>query len=149
AGRELEVVALAMLRAELLHLDCQDGAAVEQFDLLILPRLDRVGKAARFVVEQNQVWLKLAQFQQEAAAEFYHLHDRQRTAGFEWGSEREFASAQEALEEGKHHQALAALWRGVVRTYRQGCWQVHDLAVCRLGKEWLRIGEPIEAVYCA
>src|SRR5688572_7799875 len=63
----LDVIALAMLRAELLHLDGRDAAALEQFELLIRPRLDRLDFTTRIVVEQNHIDLRIARLGPDTA----------------------------------------------------------------------------------
>ncbi|MDR3638811.1 MAG: hypothetical protein P4L84_33700 [Isosphaeraceae bacterium] len=151
-GKDLEVVALAMLRAELLYLDEQDTLAREQFEVLIRPRLNRLDLPIRFAVEQNHIDLRINRFGPDAAgavSEFYHLADRRRVADVEWRDSDELAAALEAIEDGNHRKAMSALWYTAVRTYRQGYWGSHRVAMRRLGQEWLRIGKPADAAYCA
>ena len=151
-GNNLDVIALAMLRAELLHLDERDAAALEQFELLIRPRLDRLDLTTRLAVEQNHIDLRtdrLGPDTARAVSDLYHLYDRKQAADVEWSDNLNLAVALEAIEEDNHRKALSALWYEAIRTYRLGCWGVHRVALRRLGQEWLRIGEPADAAYCA
>src|SRR4051794_13746982 len=58
-GNNLDVIALAMLRAELLYLDERNAAALEQFELMIRPRLDQLDLTTRLTVEQNHIDLRI------------------------------------------------------------------------------------------
>jgi len=152
SGNDIDVVALAMSRAELLQLDERAAAAMEQFQVLIRPRLDRLDLPIRLAVEQNYVDLKTDPIGPDAAggvSDFYHLYDRKQAAAVEWSDNLNLAVALEAIEKQNHRKALSALWYEAIRTYRLGCWGVHRVAMRRLGEEWLRIGEPADAAYCA
>src|SRR5207253_1936876 len=59
SGNDIDVVALAMSRAELLHLDERASAAMEQFEIVIRPRLDRLDLPTRLAVEQNHIDLRI------------------------------------------------------------------------------------------
>src|SRR5205823_6160115 len=58
SGNDLDVIVLAMLRAEILYLDGQDALALEQFELLIRPRIDRLDLSTRLTVEQNHIEIR-------------------------------------------------------------------------------------------
>jgi hypothetical protein len=88
SGNDIEVVALAISRAELLHLNERVGAAMEQFEILIRPRLNRLDLPTRLAVEQNHIDLRTDPIEPDAAgavSDFYHLYDRKQAAAVEWG----------------------------------------------------------------
>jgi hypothetical protein len=149
---DVDFVALAMTRAELFQLDNRIEPALEQFNVLIRPRLDRLNLEIRLVVEQNDIELRSDPHGPDAASavsDFYHHYDRKRMADVEWGDNLNLAIAIEAIDDDHHREAMSALWYESIRTFRLGCWGVHRTAMRRLGQEWLRIGESVEAVYCA
>src|SRR5262249_50623340 len=114
-GLTEDVIFLAMLKAELLHIEGQESLAVDQFESVIRPRLGEGSFRLRSIVESNQIGIGLDLFDQRAGEEYYHLVDRMRIAGVELQDARAIARAWAAVEEGKHSEALSAIWGEVVR----------------------------------
>ncbi|MDB5352140.1 MAG: uncharacterized protein JWN86_3387 [Planctomycetota bacterium] len=84
ANHIADVVALAMLRSEILHLEERHDEAREQFDQAIRPRLASLGSLSRFAVRQNYVDLR-SQLQNadfaDSVDDFYHLQDLRKIIG--------------------------------------------------------------------
>jgi hypothetical protein len=148
-GRSLDAVALAMLKAELLHLDSQDAKAIEVFNNAVWPRLQDLPVDVGFAVEHNRSDIEFGLWSPTSGTTFYQLIDRQTLAGFRLSDSYEVAAAEEAVAEGKHNEALAAIWRELTRTYRQACWRPIRWATRRMARECLAIGLPDEAAYHA
>jgi hypothetical protein len=145
--KESDHIALALLKAELLHLDIQDQKALDIFDAVLVPRMAKLSDDLRFIIENNRNDVAFSLFSPTSATDFYHLVDRQSLVGFDIWDSRSVAIAEEAVAEGKHNQALAAFWRELVRAYRQGCWRPFHWAAKRMARECLDLGLPHEAVY--
>jgi hypothetical protein len=119
SGREM--VALASLRAELLHLNRQHDDALATFQQFVLPRKAELSTEEQFVVEQNLADLQFSLWSRDAGDTFYGLVDRRRLVGFEWFDAGDALAAHDAAAAGKHYDALPILWRQCVRAYLQGC----------------------------
>lgn len=144
-----DVVALATLRAELLHLNRQDREALIWYRERVLPQKDQLDTEEQFVVEQNLADLEFSTWSPNAGTTFYGLVDRRRLAGFEWFDAEAVLAAQNAAAEGKHYEALPVFWQQSVRAYLQGCWLSARLAAVRFAGEALQLGLLIDAAYHA
>ncbi len=146
-SRLLDLVALTMLKAELLLLDGRADRSKEVFDHMLVPRLGQLSPELSIVIEHNRNDVELALLTPESGRSFYDLVDRQRLVGLELADASEIADAQDAAADGKHYEALPSFWREVTRTYRQACWRPHRWAAKWIARECLQIGLPHEAAY--
>jgi hypothetical protein len=146
-ARVRDVVALGILRAELLHLDRRDADALRWYRERVLPLKGQLGAEEQFVVEQNLADLEMHVWSPDATATFYNLVDRRRLAGFDWFDAGDVLAAQEAAAAGKHYETLPILWRQAVRAYLQGCWLSSRWAARRLAAESLQLGSLAEAAF--
>lgn len=152
ASREEDLVSLALLRAEILYHQGRRKESRDQFDQIIQPRLSALSPLARFAVQQNYVDVRSEFGSDEfldALHEFYHLYDQREITGTKLQNHQEIAHGHDAVSEGDFKEAMSAFWQDSLRTYRQGCWDVHRHAMKRLGRGWLAVGEPIDAALCA
>src|SRR5262249_32610640 len=144
---DADVVALGLLKAELLHLNRDENDALEVINAVVLPRMGKLTESVQFVVEGNFASMQFASLSGYAAGTFYHLVDRRRQVGHEWTDSDDLMEAQEAVERGRIAEAVAPLWRELVRSYRQGYWVISRSAEVRFAKLCLGLGDLEKAAY--
>jgi len=144
-----DAVAIAMLKAEILHLDYRDEEALRVFASDIRPRFATLPPDIVLVAERNENDIKSLLFLPDSTADFYRLVDRQRQLGIEWSDAKSVLAAQDDAAAQKHFNALPAFWRELLRSYRSGCWVAYRLGARRFATECLDIGLPQEAAYHA
>lgn len=144
----LDRVALLMLKAELLYLDCRYEEALDVF-VAIEPLLSLLQHEERIVVEDNRNCLLLQGHQTEATSSFYRLHDERELASLRIWDESSMMMAQDAAAEGKHYEALPGYWRQLVCSYKDGYWRTFVWTSKAMGRECLCLGWMDEAAHHA
>ena len=143
-----DAIALAMLKAEVLHLDFAHDKALAVMTEVVSPRLAELLPEERFAVDQNRSdlqpyvggpWGDL----------FYNVVDQKRLVDFEWLNFRDLFSAKQQAEEGKHYETLPALWQQHRRAYLHGCWLAQRWTNQLLAKECLALRAWEDAVHHA
>ncbi|HWB14477.1 MAG TPA: hypothetical protein VG826_34950 [Pirellulales bacterium] len=120
-----DAIALAMLKAELLHLDYAHGEAIAVMAEVVSPRLPVLTPKERFAVEQNRSDLQL--YVGEGGADlFYNIVDQKRLVEFDWLDFRQLFSAKQGAERGKHYETLPILWQQHRRAYLYNCWRAQQ-----------------------
>ncbi|MGE0822586.1 MAG: hypothetical protein AB7G75_07570 [Candidatus Binatia bacterium] len=142
-----DLIALVLLKSELLYLDGQEKESVEVFRVHLQPRLKDLPEEFRFVLEDNLTHVRLALFEGTAATDFYRLVDRQRLAKFELSDTSRLIAAQEAASQDKHFDAVHYLWTELVRTFQFTSWRSYERASQQLAAEYLTIGFLTGAAY--
>lgn len=144
----LDGVALQMLKAELLYLDCRYDEALRVF-AAIEPLMPLLQHEDRIVVEDNRNCVLLQGDQPEAASAFYRLHDERELASLRIWDESSMMTAQDAAAEGKHYEALPGYWRQLVRSYADGYWRTFVWTSKAMARECLFLGWLDEAAHHA
>lgn len=147
--RVRDVVSLATVKAELLHLNRQDAEALRWYRERVLPLKARLEAEEQLVVDQNLADLELVTWSPDADATLYNLVDRRRLTSFDWFDAHDILSAHDAASAGKHYEALPIIWRQVVRAYLQGCWFSARWATRRMAEEALQLRSYVEASFHA
>jgi hypothetical protein len=138
-------VMLAMLKAEILHLDGADAEALKVFDDHITQHFGDLSTDHEIVVRHNYNDVQSSLWSPEATRAFYNLVDQQRIVGFDLTDSSAILGAKNAAAQGKHYKALPDLWNELRRTYRQGCWRAHRWAAKDFADECMQLGWPDEA----
>ena len=145
--RPHDVVGLALLQAELLHLDLLHGEALAVMDKVVIRHLDSLTPAERFSVEQNRSDLQF--YLQGDTAHFYNIVDQKRLLDFEWLDYRDLFSAKQDADSGKHFETLSVLWQQHRRAYLHGCWLAQRWTNSLLARECIHLKEWEDAVHHA
>ena len=143
----LDLVALSLLKSELLYLDRQESQAIDVFDSVTSPNMKRLPQNVRLVVDRNRIEVEMALHAPTSGRSFYNLVDRQRLIGFGFHDWWEIVAGDEALADGQYGKSLASSWRELLRTYRQGCWGPHRWATERFARQCLTLRLLDEAAY--
>lgn len=138
-------VAVALLKAEILHLDGDDAQALKVFQDDITQYLADLSSDFEIIVRHNYNDVQAALWSPGATREFYDLVDHQRIARFSPTNSSAILGAKNAAALGKHYDALPDLWNELRRTYGQGCWRAHRWALQDFADECLQLGWPDEA----
>ncbi len=77
------------------------------------------------------------------------LYDQRDLAGVQLWDSQAMVYAYEAAADGRHYDALPAVWREFARSYRQGVWRYQRQAARRMAVEFLQIGWAYSAEYHA
>jgi len=134
-----ERVAIGLLRAELLDSDLQFEEAEKVFRGEVEPFARELPDAHRFVIERNGV--DFANRLRKGPKDFYHLVDRERSAGVEWLDYRDLFQAKQQAAAGKHYEAVPLLWQQLRRAYMSGCWFAQHIASSLFATESGALGE--------
>lgn len=149
AMREPDRIALKLLKAEILYLDCRDQESLALIELIIRNAPPETSYELMFVLRNNRSEIGLNLFQNESLCDFYRLADEQKLVGFQFFNALDVVSGEEAVAAGRHYDALPLFWRELVRTYQIGCWRPFRWAAKRLAQECLALGELADASYYA
>jgi len=144
-GNVVTKVALAMLKAEIFHLDGADDEALKVFDAQITGHFGDLSTDDEIVVRHNYNDVQSSLWSPEATRDFYNLVDQQRMLGFDLTDSKAILGAKNAAAHGKHYDALPDLWNELRRTYRQACWRAHRWAAKDFADECMLLGWPDEA----
>ncbi len=137
--RVSERVAIGLLRAELLDGDLQFEEAEKVFKEEVERYARELPDAHRFVVERNGI--DFANRLWKGTQDYYHLVDRERSAGVEWLDYQDLFQANQKAAAGKHYQALPLLWQQLRRAYLSGCWFAQRIASSLFAIEGGALGE--------
>ncbi len=143
-----DALAVAVLKAELLHLDCCDSEALAVFEKSISPHLGVLPDELAVVVAENKFAITAALLSPDLD-EWYHLADQHRLIDAPKRDAQSLLSAAEAAEEGKHYEALPTYWRHVLRAYEDCSWRRFAAAENDMARECLALRLPDEAAYHA
>jgi hypothetical protein len=146
--RPRDVVALGMLRAELLHLELLHDDALAVMIKVVTPHLPALTAEERFGVEQNLSDLQLHSTAPDDAR-YYNVVDQKRLVNFEWLDYRDLFSAKQDAERGKHFETLPILWQQLRRAYLHGCWLPQQWTSQLFAKECVHLKEWEDAVHHA
>jgi hypothetical protein len=143
SGAEVPVpdqVALLSLKAELLYLDYREDESLDVFETSIEPKLGLVKQEYKFIAVQNRRNVSIAAFRVTNDRQADVLNDQQELLGAKLWDAPAMVHAYESAFEGRHYEALPALWRELVNSYHQGTWSHYRQASKRLTREFLQIG---------
>jgi hypothetical protein len=146
ASGHVALVALWMLKAELLHLNCEDTSALEIFRDRIDPLLPFVPEDVAVVAGFNRSDVSFAAFSPD---NFYSLVDHGRVARVDLWRHESLLDASSASSKGDLYKAVPAIWRELDRAYLQGCWRPYQLASVHMARECLELGLAGEATFNA
>ena len=138
-SRISERVSIGLLRAELLDGDLQFEEAEKVFKEEVEPYARELPDAHRFVVERNGI--DFANRLWKGTQNYYHLVDRERSAGVEWLDYQDLFQANQKAAAGKHYEALPLLWQQLRRAYLSGCWFAQRIASSLFTIEGGALGE--------
>lgn len=137
----LDQVALALLKAEILYLDCREAEALEVFRTSVDPQLDSLPQEVRFAVGQNRrdvAWGTAVG--EDVFRQAERLYDQRQLAGVQLWDPQAMVRAYEAATGGRHYEALPTLWRELANSYHQLSWLHYRQASRRMVKEFLQLG---------
>lgn len=135
-----ERLALLLLKAELLYLDCREREALAVFENEIEGKLLSISQEERFVVGQNKRDVIFGGFLASQGRSGTFLHDQQTMAGKKLGNAAVIVNAYEAARSGRHYEALPTLWRELLSAYQQRVWSYYRQAARRVAQEFIQIG---------
>jgi hypothetical protein len=135
-----------MTKAEVLHLDCQDEAALRVISAEVLPLLTTLPEDVALVARENEAEVKRNLWHLGMSDETLSLRDEARVGNLEITDFRAHVFATSSAVRGEHYDAISALWGETIRTYRLDAWLPHRWARSALAEELLRVGRPVEAV---
>lgn len=145
--RPRDLVALGLLRAELLRLDFMEDESLVVMQDAVEPYLTALTAEERLGIEQNLSELRW--YTRESTGLFYNIVDRRRALNFDWLDYRELFEAKLEADRGKHFEALPILWQQHRHAYLQGCWMVQRWTNYLLAKECVHLKEWEDAVHHA
>lgn len=145
----LDQVALFLLKAEILYLDCREAEALEIIKAEIEPKLSLLPQEIRFIVGQNRTDVALTLTDSESLRQADHLYDQRQLAGTKLWNPQAMVYAYEEAASGRHYEALPKLWQELVKSYQQGSWLYRRQAARRLAREYIQIGLAHSADYHA
>jgi hypothetical protein len=148
-SRLADRIALELIKAEFLYLDCRDQEALEVIEHAIHTAPPETPQALMFVLRNNRSEAGFELFHRDSSLDFYRLADEQQLAGFQLFNALEIVSGEESAAAGRHFDALPIFWRELVRTYQLGCWRPFRWACKRMAQECLALGELADAAYYA
>jgi hypothetical protein len=120
--RPEEWVALRVLKAEFLHLECRDEEAFGLLDETLRKAPPGTSAETLFVLRNNRRDVAFEIFHADSLNDHDRLGDEERLAQFDLFDARQILVAEQAAAAGKHYDALPAFWREFVRAYYGGCW---------------------------
>jgi hypothetical protein len=142
-------VALLLLKAEILYLDCLETESLEIFRLDIEPKLNMVPQEIRFIIRQNKSEIAITLVDADSFRQADLLYDQRQLTGTKFWDPESMVYAYEAAASNRHYEALPALWRELGKSYEQGGWRYYRQASRRVAKEFLQIGWAHAAEYHA
>ncbi len=147
----IDRAAILLTKAELLYLaggyKASHEVFVKELDLLI-PDPDFPHSVA-LVIGFNRCDVAMSLLDSNEISRFYDLLDEQRIAKIEhWDHSAMLGAARNAAK-GHSYESLPAIWRELLRTYRQGRWVAFRQASRNMAEECIRIGKPEEAAFHA
>jgi hypothetical protein len=145
----LDQVALLMLKAEILYLNCQEEEALEIFRDAIAPKLSSLPQEIATIVGRNRNDVARTVFEAGSDREFYHLYDQERVLGSKLWNPKAVVYAYEAVENERQYDALPIFRLELIEMYRQGCWRYYRHASKRMAKECVLLGWLEEATHHA
>lgn len=137
---DAERLALLLLKAELLYLDCRESEALVVFENEIEGKLPSISQEDRFVVGQNKREVIFGGFLAPEGRRATFLYDQQQIAGTKSWNASAIVHAYEAARRGQHHEALPALWRELLNAYHHRVWSYYRQAARRVAQEFIQIG---------
>jgi hypothetical protein len=145
----LDRLALLLLKAEILYLDCRETEALEVFKSAIDSQLETFPQEIKFVVAQNRRDVAFTLLDADGFRQADRLYDQRQLAGIKFWDPQALVYAYEAAASGRHYEALPAIWRELTKSYRQGSWQYRRQASRRMANEFLQLGWGHSADYHA
>ncbi len=146
---EVDLAAILSTKAELLFLDGELSAAHQVFDLELEPMLNSLPHAVAAAIAFNRVDVASALFDSEGISRVYDLFDEMRVTGIKHRDDSALLAASRQAAKGKSYDSLPAIWRELLRTYRQGQWSAFRDASRYMAEECIRIGEFADAAFHA
>jgi hypothetical protein len=135
-----ERLALLLLKAELLYLNCRESDALTVFEKEIEGKLPSISQEERFIVGQNKRDVIFGGFLALKGRGGTFLHDQQTIAGTKLWNPTAIVHAYESARSGQHYEALPALWRELLNAYHQRVWSYYRQAARRFAQEFIQIG---------
>lgn len=145
----LDRIGLLLLKAEILYLDCREEKALEVFRQEVDPLISTLSQEIKFIVGQNKSDVAMAVIAPGSFREADRLYDQRKLAGLQLWDSQAMVYAYEAATDGRHYDALPAIWREFTKSYRQGIWRYQRLSARRMALEFLQIGWAHSAEYHA
>ncbi|HZZ80634.1 MAG TPA: hypothetical protein VFE62_19175 [Gemmataceae bacterium] len=139
-------IAIALLSAELLHLELRDEESVAIMKKEVTPHLASLPPEERFGIEQNLSDI-LFPLHPIGYSLFYNVVDQRQMVNFDWLDYRELFEAKQEAEGGNHFKALPILWQQHRRAYLHGCWRVRGWTHGLLARECVQLNQWEDAVH--
>ena len=136
---------LQLLRAELLFLNGQLKEAHEIFTDCILDLRNSVPLLMQIIITENENLIKL---ENNSEFNYYEVYDLLKLTGSKlWDPERRLI-AEESVREGRHYEALPALWQQFLEAFESGSWRTSFYWSTHISRECLDINwYPIATYY--
>ncbi len=138
---------LVVARARILFLDGRANDSLEVLDRLIKSVESRAPANFMLTLLDNRGAAGLAQLEFDEM--FYQRADERRLRGIKLRDESAVLDAILSAKQGKHYEAVPALWRQVGGAYRRQSWWAMRWSHARLADEMLQIGDFPSAVWHA
>ncbi len=142
-----DVVAVALLKAELLHLNREDSRAVEVLRESVTPHLETLDAIEQLVVDDNLADAQLALDPAESSKLFYSAVDRRRLMGVQWSDGWTAAAAYESIDSGKPQHAISKLGKELIHCFGSGCWREIRRAAAVYGAACIKVNAIDEAFF--
>jgi hypothetical protein len=144
---EGDSLAVAMLKAEILHLDMNDEDALKVFDTEIEPLLSSIPHKYQVVAGHNRgdILSGLLKFD----SQYYLLLDEAKVGAVDLWNPQGLYNAMQYATADKLYESISTVWREILRTYNQGCWRAFRPACRLMAEQCVRAGFTGRAVYYA
>jgi hypothetical protein len=149
SGRPVDQAAILLAKAELLYLAGRYAASHDVFENELEPLIPQLPHSVALVAGFNRSEVSIARFDSRGVSRHYGLVDEEHVMGVKHWDDSAVLNAISSAARGRSYESLPAIWRELLRTYRQGRWGLFRHASRYMADECLRIGLPDEAAFHA
>ena len=115
-----DLVALALLKAELFWLNGQFNESMDVFKSKIDQNINKLPEDVVFVIRDNRNFVAFSLLDKNSSRDFYYLVDERRSTGQDIGNASKILSALRASESGRNYESLPAFEIEVKNSYNSG-----------------------------
>ncbi len=141
--------AIDLLQAELYYLNAQSSDSINIFETEIMPVLKNLPDEVQITILHNKNTVSFGALTSNATLDFYYLYDYRKLSGFDPWYNSKLLTAYNAVEEGKHFDALPIYWQHLLYTFNQGIWNAHSNAYAMISKEFITLNWLPKSAYYA
>jgi hypothetical protein len=145
----IDQAAIDLLQAELYYLNDQNSESVSIFDAKLIPILKQLPDEIQIVILHNKNIASFGTLNPNSASDFYYLYDYRKLSGLKPWNSNDLLMAHNAVEEGRHYDALPKYWQNLLYTFNQGIWNAYADACALLSKELIALNWLPKAAYYA